>query len=61
MHFKKRETKTISFLIQPEKLAFFGMNMKRIIEPGEFEIQVGKNSAEYVSKKFQVVTKYHKK
>lgn len=61
VHFKKRETKTISFLIQPEKLAFFGMNMKRIIEPGEFEIQVGKNSAEYVSKKFQVVTKHHKK
>ena len=61
VHFKKRETKTISFLIQPEKLAFFGMNMKRIIEPGEFEIQVGKNSAEYVSKKFQIVTKHHKK
>jgi beta-glucosidase len=61
VHFKKRETKTISFLIQPEKLAFYGMNMKRIIESGEFEIQVGKNSAEYLSKKFQVVSKHHKK
>lgn len=57
VHFKKNETKTISFIIQPEKLAFYGMNMKRVIEPGEFEIQVGKNAAEYVSKKFQVVTK----
>lgn len=60
VHFKKKETKTISFLIQPEKLAFYGINMKRIIEPGEFEIQVGKSSAEYLSKKFQVVTKRNK-
>ena len=60
VHFKKKETKTISFLIQPEKLAFYGINMKRVIEPGEFEIQVGKNAADYVSKKFQVVTKRNK-
>lgn len=60
VHFKKKETKTISFLIQPEKLAFYGINMKRVIEPGEFEIQVGKNAADYVSKKFQVETKRNK-
>jgi beta-glucosidase len=60
LHFKKKETKTISFLIQPEKLEFYGIDMKRVIEPGEFEIQIGKSSAEYVSKKFQVIAKRYK-
>jgi beta-glucosidase len=60
LHFKKKETKTISFLIQPEKLEFYGIDMKRVIEPGEFEIQIGKSSAEYVSKKFQVIAKRNK-
>ena len=30
------------------------LDMKRIVEPGEFEVQVGKNSVEYLSDKFEV-------
>jgi hypothetical protein len=28
--------------------------MKRVVEPGEFEVQVGKNSTDYLSDKFDV-------
>jgi len=52
---KKGETKTISFVITPDKLQYYGLEMKRIVEPGEFEVQVGKNSAEYLSDKFEVI------
>jgi beta-glucosidase len=29
--------------------------MKRIVEPGEFEVQVGRNSVDYLSDKFEVI------
>jgi len=41
VHIKKGETKTISFIVTPYKLQYHGPGMKRIIEPGEFEISVG--------------------
>ncbi len=41
------ETKTVTFLITPEKLQFYNVNMKRIVEPGEFKIMVGSSSVDY--------------
>ena len=41
------ETKTVTFSITPEKLQFYDINMKRIVEPGEFKIMVGPSSVEY--------------
>jgi len=38
------KTETVKFLITKEKLEAFGMDMKREVQPGEFEIMVGKNS-----------------
>jgi beta-glucosidase len=38
------ETKTVSLEITPESLAFYGVNMKYTVEPGEFEIMVGTSS-----------------
>lgn len=38
------ETKTVSFDITPESLAFWDVNMKYVVEPGEFEIMVGNSS-----------------
>jgi beta-glucosidase len=35
------ETKTVALEITPESLAFFDVNMKYVVEPGEFEIMVG--------------------
>lgn len=38
------ETKTVSFEISPELLAFYDINMDYVVEPGEFEIMVGPSS-----------------
>ncbi len=55
IHLAKGESKTVSFLITADKLQYYGPNMKRIVEPGEFEVQVGKNSTDYLSDKFEVI------
>jgi beta-glucosidase len=38
------ETNTVAFEITPEQLAFYDIQMKRVVEPGEFEIMVGNSS-----------------
>ena len=38
------ETATVSFQITPESLAFWDVNMKYQVEPGDFEIMVGTSS-----------------
>jgi beta-glucosidase len=54
---KKGETKTVSFTITADKLQYYGPDMKRIVEPGEFEVQVGRNSADFLSGTFEVIQK----
>jgi beta-glucosidase len=41
---KPGEKKTVSFEIGPELLAFYDINMKYVVEPGDFEIMVGNSS-----------------
>jgi beta-glucosidase len=43
------ETKTATLNITLDKLEFYNVDMKRIVEPGEFEIMVGKSSVEFES------------
>jgi beta-glucosidase len=38
------ETKTVTLDITPDSLAFYDINMKFVVEPGEFEIMVGNSS-----------------
>jgi beta-glucosidase len=38
------ETKTVEFIIDNSKLSFFNKDLKRIVEPGDFDIKVGGNS-----------------
>jgi len=38
------ETKTVTFEITPELLAFYDVNLKLVVEPGEFEIMIGTSS-----------------
>jgi beta-glucosidase len=38
------ETKTVAFEITPDLLAFYDINMKYVVEPGEFSIMIGKSS-----------------
>ncbi|MDF7798598.1 glycoside hydrolase family 3 N-terminal domain-containing protein [Pontiellaceae bacterium B1224] len=44
LEFKPGETKTVSFVIQPEQLAFTGADMLTDVEPGEFDVFVGTSS-----------------
>jgi len=41
---KPGETKTVEIEITPESLAFWDINMKYVVEPGDFEIMVGNSS-----------------
>ena len=41
---KPGETKTVSLAITPASLAFYDVDMKYLVEPGEFEIMVGTSS-----------------
>src|SRR5205814_4839420 len=38
------ESKTVTFTITPDKLAFYDLNMNRTVEPGWFDIMVGTSS-----------------
>ena len=38
------ETKTVAFDITPESLAFYDVDMKYVVEPGDFSIMVGSSS-----------------
>jgi beta-glucosidase len=38
------ETTTLELKITPESLAFYDVNMKYVVEPGEFEVMVGNSS-----------------
>jgi beta-glucosidase len=38
------ETKTVTFEITPESLAFYDINMKYVVEPGDFTILIGNSS-----------------
>ena len=40
------ETRTIEFIIAPDKLSFLNENMERVVEPGVFDVMVGGSSAE---------------
>jgi beta-glucosidase len=41
---KPTETKTVTFELTPEQLAFHDINMKFVVEPGDFEVMVGNSS-----------------
>lgn len=41
---KPKETQTVTLDITPDSLAFYDVNMKYVVEPGDFEIMVGNSS-----------------
>jgi beta-glucosidase len=49
------ESKTITFVITPDKLSFLNINMERVVEPGQFDIMVGTSSVKYQTAKLDVV------
>jgi beta-glucosidase len=38
------ETETVTFTLAPHSLEFWNLAMKRVVEPGAFDIMVGPNS-----------------
>jgi beta-glucosidase len=42
------ETKTVTFSIDPSKLSFWNLEMNYVVEPGQFDVMIGKSSAEYI-------------
>ncbi|HYU98814.1 MAG TPA: fibronectin type III-like domain-contianing protein [Pyrinomonadaceae bacterium] len=51
------ESKTIEFIITPDKLSFLNLNMKTVVEPGWFDVMVGTSSVKYQTAKLEVVAK----
>ncbi|RYY10153.1 MAG: beta-glucosidase, partial [Chitinophagaceae bacterium] len=41
---KAGETKTVSFKVGPEQLSMLDVNLKKIVEPGDFRIMIGASS-----------------
>ncbi len=48
------EKKTVEFVVKPDDLAFYGLDMKRTIEPGWFKVFVGGNSVDVIETRFEV-------
>jgi beta-glucosidase len=51
------ESKTVEFIITPDKLSFLNLNMENVVEPGWFDIMVGTSSVKYQTAKLEVVEK----
>lgn len=51
---KQGEKKTVSFSLPIEELAFWNIDMQRVVEPGEFNLWVGPNSAEGLQTSFTI-------
>ena len=51
IHLVSGESKTVEFNIPFEKLGYYDMQMNYVIEDGEFDIFVGKNSSDCLSKR----------
>jgi beta-glucosidase len=51
------ETKKITFTITAEKLQFYDREMKRVVEPGNFQIMVGGNSVDLTAKTLTIVNR----
>ncbi|HSD45420.1 MAG TPA: glycoside hydrolase family 3 N-terminal domain-containing protein [Pyrinomonadaceae bacterium] len=49
------ESKSVEFVITPDKLSFLDLNMKTVVEPGVFDIMVGTSSVKYDTIKLEVV------
>ena len=52
---KPGESKQVTFTLTPEKMSMYNLHMKKIVEPGTFEIMVGPSSANVQTDTLQVV------
>jgi len=52
---KSGEQKTVTFTLRANQLALYGLDMKRVVEPGVFKVFVGGNSVDVLETEFEVV------
>jgi beta-glucosidase len=57
IHLRPGETRSVTFLLTPEKLAVFDELMKPVVEPGVFDIYVGSSSIETQGAQLHVARK----
>lgn len=46
VHIKAGESKTVSFAITPEMLSMLDMDLKEVVEPGEFRVMIGASATD---------------
>jgi beta-glucosidase len=51
------ESRNVEFVITPDKLSFLDLKMKRVVEPGWFDIMVGPSSVKFQTAKLEVASK----
>jgi beta-glucosidase len=51
------QTSTVEFVLTPKELSFLNYEMKRVVEPGEFDIMVGPNSVNLQTAQLHVVAR----
>ncbi|UCF43519.1 MAG: glycoside hydrolase family 3 C-terminal domain-containing protein [Planctomycetota bacterium] len=54
VHLQPGQTKTVSFTLLPEHLAFYDVHMNWVVEPGQFKVWVGPNCTEGLDGGFEV-------
>ena len=47
LELKPGEQQAVKFTLTPEDLSFIGLDMQRIVEPGEFKVMVGNETAQF--------------
>ncbi|MEL1240756.1 glycoside hydrolase family 3 C-terminal domain-containing protein [Flavobacterium flavipallidum] len=52
---KKGETQHVEFTLTPDELSLWNREMKRVVEPGDFEVMVGGNSFDLKKATFKVL------
>ncbi len=54
---KPSEKRRVEFVLGHEHLGFWNREMRYVVEPGEFRVMVGSNSADVIEAKFEVAAK----
>jgi beta-glucosidase len=57
VHLRPGESTTVSFTLTPESLALWNEEMKRVVEPGAFDILVGTSSAKTQAAQLRVIAR----
>ena len=58
IHLAAGESKTVTFTIGADQLSFYNADLKKVVEPGDFDIMVGSNSRDV--KKARLTVKNNK-